>query len=385
MASIAAALSLAPGPDPGLLDRIAPAPGPWDLRRWQAPPAGLAWAGAGEPGLLVAPEAGYALAFDGRLDNRDELRDWLGASPDPDTDAAWVLACYRAWGPAAFGRLLGDFALALWDGRRGRLACARDAVGSAPPVLPPRPAAARLRLDHPPAPRRPRHPAPAVRTRGGGLPRRHRAPPADTFFAGVRRLPAGHWLEADRAGRVSVRRFWDPAAVPRTEGKPAAWYADEFRDRFFRAVRALPPGGRAGVGVHVSGGFDSAAVVAAAHDCDRRLGLGLEPRAFVTTAGHPPADERAYVRAVLDRYPMPVETTAAEDHWAFRPAPLVRRWQDEPHQAPYVSRLVAELEAARRLGIHVILSGAGGDEVGGSSWYLIDLLRAGGSGGSGRS
>ena len=97
----------------------------------------------------------------------------------------------------------------------------------------------------------------------------------------------------------------------------------------------------------------------------------------MTTAGHPPADERAYVRAVLDRYPMPVEAAAAEDHWAFRPAPLVRRWQDEPHQAPYVSRLVAELESARRLGINVILSGAGGDEVGGSSWYLIDLASRG--------
>src|SRR3954470_14613989 len=102
MASIAAALYFAPGPDPGLLDRITPAPGPRVLRKWQASPAGLAWAGTGEPGLLVAPEAGYALAFDGRLDNRDELRDRLGASPEPDTDAAIVLAAYRAWGPAAF-------------------------------------------------------------------------------------------------------------------------------------------------------------------------------------------------------------------------------------------------------------------------------------------
>src|SRR4051812_11982866 len=119
MASIAAALYLAPGPDPGLLDRIAPVPGPRDLRRCQASPAGLAWAGTGEPGLLVSPGAGFALAFDGRLDNRDELQYRLDASPEPDTDAAWVLAAYRARGPAAFGVLVGDFSLALWDGPRG--------------------------------------------------------------------------------------------------------------------------------------------------------------------------------------------------------------------------------------------------------------------------
>ena len=87
MASISAALRLAPGPDPGVLDRISPAPDRWAVQRWQAPPAGLAWAGAGEPGLHFA-DAGYALAFDGRLDNRDELLDRLGSAPDPDPRAA---------------------------------------------------------------------------------------------------------------------------------------------------------------------------------------------------------------------------------------------------------------------------------------------------------
>ena len=158
MASIAAALSLAPGPDPGLLDRIAPTPGRRDLRRWEASPAGLAWAGTGEPGLLAAPEAGYALAFDGRLDNRDELRDRLGRVAGtghrrgvrpgrlPGLGRGRVRSANRRLRPRPVGR-------AAWPARlrprRGRVAA---------PVLPPRPAAARLRLGHPPAPRRPRHP-----------------------------------------------------------------------------------------------------------------------------------------------------------------------------------------------------------------------------------
>src|SRR5262249_59033020 len=119
------------------------------------------------------------------------------------------------------------------------------------------------------------------------------------------------------------------------------------------------------------------AVAAVVHHCNREGQLGLQPWAFVNLAGRPEADERRFMHEVLARYPMPVETTRAEDYWAFRPVELLRPWQDEPHEAPYVSRLVAELERARRLGIKVILSGAGGDEVGGSSWYLIDLLLRG--------
>src|SRR5262249_31507710 len=75
-----------------------------------------------------------------------------------------------------------------------------------------------------------------------------------------------------------------------------------------------------------------------------------------------------------------VVTTAAEDYWAFRPATLPGPPRDEPFEAPYAARLLAELGAARERGITVLLSGTGGDEIGGSSWYLVDLLLRGGVG-----
>jgi asparagine synthase (glutamine-hydrolysing) len=86
------------------------------------------------------------------------------------------------------------------------------------------------------------------------------------------------------------------------------------------------------------------------------------------------ADERKYLDEVLAWFPMPVVTTESCEYWAFRPAPVLARWQDEPHTPPYAARLEAELEAARDRGIGAILAGSGGDEVGGSSCYLFDLL-----------
>ena len=72
---------------------------------------------------------GQILCWDGRLDNREalipELRDYL----DGDlTDARLVMSAYLKWGISFLPRIIGDFALSLWD--RGSLILARDVIGS---------------------------------------------------------------------------------------------------------------------------------------------------------------------------------------------------------------------------------------------------------------
>src|ERR1700738_4383305 len=79
----------------------------------------------------LSDESGdLCLTFDGRIDNRDELKSLLtanGASGrGPDTDAELVVRAYRQWGQACPEHLLGDFAFAIWDGHRKQLFCARD-------------------------------------------------------------------------------------------------------------------------------------------------------------------------------------------------------------------------------------------------------------------
>jgi len=75
------------------------------------------------------------LTFDGRVDNREELRTALRSTdfhPRDDTDAELVLRAYECWGEDSPCKILGDFAYAIWDGGTRRLFCARDILGLKP-------------------------------------------------------------------------------------------------------------------------------------------------------------------------------------------------------------------------------------------------------------
>lgn len=74
---------------------------------------------------------GHTLCWDGRLDNRDEM---LGLFADDcdRTDAGLVLAAYQKWGAAFLARIIGDFALSLWDPSVQTLLLARDPFGVRP-------------------------------------------------------------------------------------------------------------------------------------------------------------------------------------------------------------------------------------------------------------
>lgn len=84
---------------------------------------------------LVCPNTGAAVAFWGRLDNRDELLQELRQehpAADTTSDAQLVLAAWRRWDEAVPERLLGDFVLAVADPRRDQLLLARDPLGVKP-------------------------------------------------------------------------------------------------------------------------------------------------------------------------------------------------------------------------------------------------------------
>ena len=74
--------------------------------------------------------AGNVLVYDGRLDNYREMMSQLGLIGEDTSDSEIVLCAYRRWGQDCLMRLIGDWALALWDARSHTLYLARDHAGT---------------------------------------------------------------------------------------------------------------------------------------------------------------------------------------------------------------------------------------------------------------
>src|SRR5689334_6763542 len=76
---------------------------------------------------------GFAVVFDGRIDNASDLAQTLGVHrPAGACAEALILEAYRRWGAGCAARLLGDFAFIVWDPVERRLVAARDVAGDKP-------------------------------------------------------------------------------------------------------------------------------------------------------------------------------------------------------------------------------------------------------------
>jgi asparagine synthase (glutamine-hydrolysing) len=202
---------------------------------------------------------GVAVA-DAQLENAGEIRALLGTSaPDTASDAELIAALVAAHGIAGLGRLRGCFAAALWDERTRTFVLACDAMGFKAThyaVLPGRLAFAsdyKALLALPDLVATPDREAIQhyLATRTCDLER--------TFLAGVGRVIAGEAL-VWRDGRVSKQRYYEPGASPSPRGD--ADHASAVRDTLLRVV-GRECGAHTRLGVTLSGGLDSAGVVAA--------------------------------------------------------------------------------------------------------------------------
>jgi len=366
------------------------------------PDDGAAWDGGdvalGRRLRRVLPEDRYdrqplsgggeiVLVADLRLDNRDELVASLGLAGGRRRamcDADVLLAAFERWDTGCFDRLAGDYACALWDGRRRRLLLARDATGR------------RTLCYH--------------RTGGlfafasmsGGLHALPEVPYAadedrlaewlrrpgarsGSLFAGIETLGAGCFLVATPSG-VAVQRHWTPQRNS-VRLKSADAYAAALRERLDVAVDGCLRG-VADVGAHLSAGYDSAAVAATA----ARL---LAPRGGQVTAftAVPREDYRGapIPHRLSDEGPLAALTAAMHpniEHMLVRAggrsplAALERNFR--LHGQPLLNLcngawIDAINDAARERGLTVMLVGAMGNL--GLSYagleLLPELLRAG--------
>jgi asparagine synthase (glutamine-hydrolysing) len=79
---------------------------------------------------FVTP-SGAVVCWDGRLDNREEfIRELREVVTADSTDLAIVAAAYEAWGTKCFAKLIGDWALSVWDPISRSVILAKDLIGT---------------------------------------------------------------------------------------------------------------------------------------------------------------------------------------------------------------------------------------------------------------
>jgi asparagine synthase (glutamine-hydrolysing) len=327
-------------------------------------------------GPALASAGDFAVAWDGRIDNREEVGTRAGLSvPDVArlSDESLLLALYARMGVGALDHVVGDYAFALWDRRERVLLCGRDPLAQRPLFYFVSPstfiAASSLAgvLAHPDVPRVPNEGVVAEYLLGSMATR------DETLFTGVRRVLPGAWIRVDSTTERHGTISWvDPNAEIRYRGEDE--YAEHLRELLRVAVRARLRGAER-FGIELSGGLDSSTVSAVARE---ELGLEAPERVRLLSLVFPglACDERPLIEACHRAWRLPSDVVPAGGHEAASTAQDARHLDFPAH--PNGTMSTGLRRRARAAGIGVVLTGIGGDEwLTGSRYHLADDVRRG--------
>lgn len=240
------------------------------------------------------------VVFNGEIYNFLTLRKELEADGyrfRNHSDTEVLVNGYRKWGCELFAKLIGMFAIGIWDSERKRLVLARDRFGEKPLYYADRADALvfgseiKALLTWPGMPRRPDMAAlhdylSFGFTIGPG-----------TAFAGIGRLQPAHYLVYDLGKKPVIQRYWHmPVPVPGAQLGTVEDLCHELIERLKQAVKYclvsdVP------LGAFLSGGVDSSAVVATMAGMH---GGGI--KTFSSGFGIEDYDETVYATMVADRY-----------------------------------------------------------------------------------
>ena len=282
--------------------------GPDDIGTHEEPGVGLGMtrlaiidlAGGRQP--MANEDGSIWIVFNGEIYNHRLLRRDLEAkghrfATQSDTEA--ILHLYEDMGEECVEALRGMFAFAIWDRPRQRLLLARDRLGKKPLYYWHRNglflfgSEIKALLAHPDVGRDLDHEAlhhylafgytPAVRS----------------IFAEVAKLPPAHTATL-QGGRFMLRRYWDlPPGRPAGETPTTPGEATERIRHALREAVRLRLESDVPLGVFLSGGIDSSAIVACMREVSNQriatfsIGFGRATPSF---------DELPYARMVAERF-----------------------------------------------------------------------------------
>jgi asparagine synthase (glutamine-hydrolysing) len=223
---------------------------------------GLALGALGHDGPALASRDGWTVAGDVELYNRRELLDELNPSDDAaSTDVGLILEAWKRWGVDALGRLNADFAIAVHEEADGTLILARDACGARPLYWAHREGGIAFASEYKALVALRDFPREVDREALQSLQSRKLLPDGYTLLRDVRQLSAGSWARVEPGTDVRPRRYWDVTVD--LQDRSLADHAAAIRERFVVAMDRRTTGAGA-IGISLSGGVDSMAMVAAA-------------------------------------------------------------------------------------------------------------------------
>jgi asparagine synthase (glutamine-hydrolysing) len=323
--------------------------------------------------------SGAVITWDGRLDNRAELirhlRDVLIIS---SADVSIVAAAYEKWGTGCFAKLIGDWALSIWDANSRLLILAKDPIGT-------------------------RHlyysiekdqvtwstildPLVLFAGRSFALCEEYIAgwfsffPAAHlTPYVGIHSVPPSSCV-AIRAGKHTVSKYWDFDPAKRIRYRTDAEYEEHFRAVFAEAVRRRLRSDSP-ILAELSGGMDSSSIVCMADTIIAR-GSAETPRLDTISYyddSEPNWNERPYFTKVEEKRGHTGCHIDVGSKEKLKFEPDNDRFAVTPGSGGRSSEQLVACMTSQ--GNRVVLSGIGGDEVTGGvptpTPELEDLLARG--------
>jgi asparagine synthase (glutamine-hydrolysing) len=321
-----------------------------------------------------------SIVFNGEIYNYIELREELkrlGHQFTTHTDTEVLLVGWKQWGVDILPRITGMFGFVLFDSVKRQLHVARDAFGIKPVFwyadenriafgseLPTVCSLLRLKKQ-----------LNLQRTYDYLLHAKYDHND-ETFIQSVFQLGPGHLLSLDLNDSVDFRRpkmtrWW----IPNTQARkpvPIAEAADELRARFLESVK-LHLRSDVPLGVALSGGIDSSALVCAMRHLDRNL--PIHTFSFIVPGSS--INEEPWIDRVNSHVGAIANKVSIKESELVSNIDAVILAQGEPFAGASILAQYKVFELARRNGMKVTLEGQGGDEVlGGYRGYPAERLHS---------
>jgi len=298
------------------------------------------------------------IVFNGEIYNHADLRKGLeqkGHRYRTHSDTETIIHLYEEYGRDCVKHLRGMFAFAIWDSNRRVLLIARDRLGIKPLYYLHTKqhllfsSEIKALLAYPGIhPEFNRNSLPEYLAFG------YLSGP-ETMFAGIKKLPPGHVLEADESGQIDIQQYWDVPQGGQVEHHSRNYYVRNYQEMLREAVGShlmsdVP------LGVFLSGGIDSSLVAALMtrirNEPIETFSVGYDDEKY---------SELPYARMVAThiRSLHHEVKVSRQDFFAYLPKLI---WhEDEPLAWPssvplyFVARLASER-------VKVVLTGEGSDE-----------------------